>query len=85
MPAMGGRPANPGEPFGEEAYLWTREHFNQRDVSSSQAMACIHRTCLLLLLGVGAAKARRVTSPLVCVPRDHCCCVRLSAANKVHG
>lgn len=33
MPAMGGRPANPGEPYGEEAYLWTREHFNQRDVS----------------------------------------------------
>ena len=33
MPAMGGRPATAGEPYGEEAYLWTREHFNQRDVS----------------------------------------------------
>lgn len=33
MPAMHGRPAVPGEPYGEEAYLWTREHFNQRDVS----------------------------------------------------
>jgi hypothetical protein len=34
MPAMHGRPAVPGEPYGEEAYLWTREHFNQRDVSA---------------------------------------------------
>jgi staphylococcal nuclease domain-containing protein 1 len=33
MPAMGGRPATAGEPYGDEAYLWTREHFNQRDVS----------------------------------------------------
>lgn len=33
MPAMGGRPATAGEPYGDEAYHWTREHFNQRDVS----------------------------------------------------
>eukprot|EP00882_Tetradesmus_deserticola_P005631 GHRQ01005927.1.p1 GENE.GHRQ01005927.1~~GHRQ01005927.1.p1 ORF type:complete len:442 (+),score=261.50 GHRQ01005927.1:56-1327(+) len=32
MPAMGGRPAAAGEPYGLEAYLWTREHFNQREV-----------------------------------------------------
>ncbi|KAF8068404.1 elongation factor G [Scenedesmus sp. PABB004] len=32
MPAMGGRPAAPGEPHGDEAYAWTREHFNQREV-----------------------------------------------------
>lgn len=32
MPAMGGRPAAAGEPYGMEAYLWTREHFNQREV-----------------------------------------------------
>lgn len=35
MPAMGGRPATAGEPYGEEAYLWTREHFNQREVGGS--------------------------------------------------
>lgn len=33
MPAMGGRPAVVAEPYGDEAHAWTREHFNQRDVS----------------------------------------------------
>eukprot|EP00879_Flechtneria_rotunda_P013848 GHRR01014464.1.p1 GENE.GHRR01014464.1~~GHRR01014464.1.p1 ORF type:complete len:545 (+),score=253.02 GHRR01014464.1:424-2058(+) len=32
MPSIAGRPATAGEPFGDEAYLWTREHFNQREV-----------------------------------------------------
>lgn len=32
MPSIGGRPAQAGEPYGLEAYQWTREHFNQREV-----------------------------------------------------
>jgi hypothetical protein len=51
MPAMHGRPAVAGEPYGEEAYLWTREHFNQRDVSASSptqraAHSCAHSTLI---------------------------------------
>jgi hypothetical protein len=37
MPAMGGRPAAAGEPYGLEAYAWTREHFNQREVGAAVA------------------------------------------------
>jgi hypothetical protein len=54
MPAMGGRPAAAGEPYGLEAYMWTREHFNQREVGvavcSCDQPDCLSNSCGARLL-----------------------------------
>jgi hypothetical protein len=69
MPAMGGRPANPGEPFGDEAYFWTREHFNQRDVSWVAGCVLVvpdwARGSLSALCTLDPAPARAQSSPEV--------------------
>lgn len=88
MPAMGGRPANPGEPFGEEAYSWTREHFNQRDVSvdvwtcSRFVLSCCVWRCLAQSALAGGVRTccmmsvtlGRSTALACCAPRlcDQC-------------
>lgn len=49
MPAMGGRPAQAGEPYGLEAYAWTREHFNQREVGIKGRFLDIGPLCVDIL------------------------------------
>jgi hypothetical protein len=55
MPAMGGRPAAAGEPYGLEAYMWTREHFNQREVRAGYQCCALFEDMAANLLPCAAS------------------------------